>query len=156
MKYLTRNASHDSRCATLLQNLYGKQLVFHSRYSLSDRSSRIVFVYDPGLKSWPGSQPETVVIADARYRLLAWEEVGGSPQFNSAALNFGNNGNPILSLTRRHRFRAGGRGTYGFSLDNDQINPVGDVVWNKDDVAKLEEMMSGFIDEIEEVDAKRR
>src|SRR4026207_145518 len=42
----------------------GKDLVLARRYTNAAGQQRYVFVYDPNLKSWPGTQPQTIVIAD--------------------------------------------------------------------------------------------
>ncbi len=140
VKYL-----HDHSCSELLDNLAiktdangldvtlfpRKKLAFHSRYKTRAGKPRFVLVYDPIMHSWPGTQPETIVITDSGYRLLEWKAVGGSPMFQSAELRYDKAGNPVLALTRTHRhpFTDPTRGNYRFLLADDQIRRVPEVEW---------------------------
>ena len=107
-----------------------KTLAFHKEYKLSDKR-RHVFVYDPSLHSWPGTQPETIIICDASYRPLDWKEVGGSPMFERAALESSADTGPVLLITRRHRHTIPNpkRGIYRFSLNNHTIRAIPDIEW---------------------------
>ena len=107
-----------------------KTLAFHKEYKLGDKR-RHVFVYDPSLHSWPGTQPETIIICDASYRPLDWKEVGGSPMFERAALESSADTGPVLHITRRHRHTIPNpqRGIYRFLLKNDTIKAILDIEW---------------------------
>lgn len=114
-----------------------KTLAFHKAYKLSGKC-RHVFVYDPCLHSWPGTQPETIVITDASHRVLDWKEVGGSPMFVGAALEHAEDARPFLLITREHRHTIPNpkRGIYRFSLQNDMITPSPEVEWLYKDEAE--------------------
>jgi hypothetical protein len=114
-----------------------KKLVFHRTYELRGEH-RHVFVYDPCLHMWPGTQPETIVICDASYRPLNWKEVGGSPMFENATLDVTTGTAPVLLLTRRHRHTIPDpkRGIYGFSIGDDKIEPLPEVKWLYEDDAE--------------------
>ena len=107
-----------------------KKLVFHRAYEVRGEH-RHVFVYDPGIHSWPGTQPQTIVICDAAYRPLNWKEVGGSPVFETATLTVESDNIPVLRITRQHRHTIPNpkRGIYSFSLSNDSIERLADVEW---------------------------
>ena len=136
---------HIHSCSELLKNLgiktdnkglavgrfQRKKLAFQSRYTTKNGQCRIVFVYDPTLHIWPGSQPETIVISDSTYRLIAWKEVGGSPMFEQGQLTFDDSKAPTLILTCRHRhtFTHPKVGRYRFLLSNDVIKEAKEVEW---------------------------
>lgn len=107
-----------------------KRVVFHGAYKL-DGKPRHVLVYNPTLRAWPGSQPETVVICDATWRPLHWAEVGGSPIFEKAALNLDDPQAPVLLLTRKHRHVVPNpeRGTYSYSLAGDKVALRPEIEW---------------------------
>lgn len=115
-----------------------KALVFRREYEVGGER-RHVLVYDPCLHSWPGCQPETIIVCDAFYRPLDWKEVGGSPMFQSAALDTSAGSGPVLLITRRHRHTNSNpeRGIYRFSLANDQIKAAPKTEWlYKDDAER--------------------
>lgn len=144
-------ALHDRRERDLLTNLgittdatgkangqfQKKRLAFHRKYRLGD-GIRHVFVFDPVLHSWPGTQPETIVITDALHRVLDWKEVGGSPMFGGAAFEHAENAGPVLLITREHRHTIPNpkRGIYRFSLKNDTITPSPEIEWLYKDEAE--------------------
>jgi hypothetical protein len=140
-RYSLEHASVNQDCANLLTNLgvsesaesgeyllQHKMLAFQSSYKGSGGKRRIVFVYENLFKSWPGSQPETIVITDAQYRLLAWEEVGGTAMLRVTTLSSDKNGRPTLLFDKSHS-DAHRIGRYTVSLDNDRIAQVGGVKW---------------------------
>ena len=147
-------ALHDQRESDLLRNLgiatdptrkadgrfQKKRLAFHRIYRLGD-GIRNVFVFDPVVHSWPGTQPETIVITDAAHRVLGWKEVGGSPMFAGAAFEDADDTGPVLLITREHRHTIPNpkRGIYRFSLNNDTITPNPEIEWlYKDDAERAQ------------------
>jgi hypothetical protein len=115
-----------------------KTFAFRGEYKLGDKH-RHVFVYNPSLRRWPGTQPETIIICDASYRVLDWKEVGGIPMFELAALDLSEDTGPVLLITRQHRHTIPNpkRGVYRFSLNNDRITALPDVEWlYKDDAER--------------------
>ena len=99
-----------------------------------------VFVYDHWLHSWPGFQPQTIVICDAFYKLLDWKEVGGSPILEKTTLVDLDTGSPIVWLTCKHRHTIPNpeRGIYKVSLAGDKIGPL-TVEWvYKDDAERAQ------------------
>ncbi|QDU31261.1 hypothetical protein ETAA8_64140 [Anatilimnocola aggregata] len=108
--------------------------VFYGQYQLG-MESRQLLVYEPLKVSWPGSQPQTIIICDDDFRPLAWNEDGGSPVFISAELEFGEKDEPVLAITRTHRQSHHGarHGRYRFKLADDKIQPVGEIEWQFDD-----------------------
>lgn len=144
-------ALHDRRESQLLTNLgittdatgkangqfQKKRLAFHREYRLGD-AIRHVFVFDPVLHSWPGTQPETIIITDALHRVLDWKEVGGSPMFAGAAMEHAENVGPVLLITREHRHTIPNpnRGIYRFSLKDDTIAPSPEIEWLYKDEAE--------------------
>jgi hypothetical protein len=144
-------ALHDQHESDLLRNLgistdptreangrlQKKRLAFHRKYRLGD-GIRHVFVFDPVLHRWPGTQPETIVITDAAHRVLGWKEVGGSPIFAGAAFEDADDTGPVLLITREHRHTIPNpnRGIYRFSLKNDTITPSPEIEWLYKDEAE--------------------
>jgi hypothetical protein len=144
-------ALHDQRERDLLTNLgiatdptgkangefQKKRLACHQKYRLGD-DIRHVFVFDPVLHSWPGTQPETVVITDASHRVLDWKEIGGSPIFVGAAFEHAQDAGPVLLITREHRHTIPNpkRGIYRISLNNDTITPCPEIEWLYKDEAE--------------------
>jgi hypothetical protein len=59
-----------------VKRLGEKTPVFYARYKTKTGDSRVALVYDAALHRWPGTQPQTIVLADDQYRLIAWKEVG--------------------------------------------------------------------------------
>lgn len=107
-----------------------KRLVFHHLYRVGDEY-RHVFVYDMWIHSFPGYQPETIVICNASYAPLAWKEVGGGTIFKEATFRQSDPEGPTLRLTRLHRHTIPNpeRGIYAFSLAGDAIKPRPEVDW---------------------------
>jgi hypothetical protein len=114
-----------------------KALVFHKAYK-SGAKRRHVFIYDPCRHSWPGTQPETIVITDPSHCVLDWKEVGGSPMFVAAAFQHLEDAGPVLSITRQHRHTIPNpkRGIYRFRLKNDTITPSPKIEWLYKDEAE--------------------
>ena len=130
----------DSNCMQLLENLGVdntnrglKTIAFRGRYETQGGASRFVFVFRRPIISWPGLQPETVVVTDLEHRLITWKEVGGSPAFLAAVIDAPSNRPPLLKITRLHRpgFL---RGTHVFSLRDDRIVAMDDVHWEPTDL----------------------
>ncbi len=46
-----------------------------------------VLIFDPTSKSWPGTQPITVILTDADLNVLDWIEIGGEPAFHHAEID---------------------------------------------------------------------
>ncbi len=144
-------ALHDQRERDLLTNLgittdptrkangqfQKKRLAFHQKYRLRT-DIRQVFVFDPVLHSWPGTQPETIVITDVSHRVLDWKEIGGSPMFAGAAFEHAEDTGPVLLITREHRHTIPNpkRGIYRFTLNNDTIAPSPEIEWLYKDEAE--------------------
>lgn len=117
-----------------------KSLVYHQEYNVGNKL-RHVFVYSPNFRSWPGLQPETIVITNGSYRPLDWKEVGGSPMFERASLEEAKGGEPVLRIIRNHRheFLNPKQGVYRFSLKDDTVTPTSDVEWlYRDDAERAE------------------
>jgi hypothetical protein len=145
------NALHDQLESDLLTNLgiatdptgkangqiRKKTLAFHEKYRLGD-DIRHVFVFNPVLHRWPGTQPETVVITDASHRVLDWKEIGGSPMFVGAAFEHAQDAGSVLLITREHRHTIPNpkRGIYRISLNNDTIRPCPEIEWLYKDEAE--------------------
>ena len=129
----------DRSCRQLLSNLSGpvasrgfaKRVKFHARYRTPTGENRMVFVFDPVVRTWPGWQPETIVITDTQCRPVAWREVGGGPMFQEAELGQDKARAPVLILTRRHRhtYRHPAIGKYRFSLSEDGLRDIPMVEW---------------------------
>lgn len=108
-----------------------KTPVFYARYKTKTGDSRVALVYDAALHRWPGTQPQTIVLADDQYRLIAWKEVGGTPFFESARLTTVDPRGPVLVITRRHRhvMENPERGDYRVLLVDDRIQELPEVEW---------------------------
>ncbi len=144
-------ALHDQSAKELLTNLgiptdrkeevnkpFQKKIpAFHQQFKLGNQI-RHVFVFDPVFHSWPGIQPETIVITDASYGVLDWKEVGGSPVFAGAGFEYTDDAEPVLLITREHRHTISNprRGIYRFSLNNDTITPSPEIEWLYKDEAE--------------------
>ena len=133
LKNLRGGAERDAAKASMLDRLVKrKRLVWKSSpVSIGGRTCRVL-LFDTLTKSWPGSQPQTVVLTDEEYDLLAWRELGGSPVYQSARLEK-RGGSTVLAVTCSHR--RGPRGTYRYSLSLGGISRVGDIEWDEGDEA---------------------
>ena len=110
----------------MITNLEYKNLVFHAVCTDKLGRSSHIAVFAPMFFTWPGSQPQTVVITDDKLRVTHWEEVGGSPWFVSANLRIETN-HLILRVKCDHR--SSHYGTYRYKLSLSDVEPVGDVEW---------------------------
>lgn len=123
----------------LITNEFRKKiLAFHHVYKAQGKR-RHVFVYDSWVHSFPGFQPETIIICDASYAVLDWKEVGGGPMLEHVAFEETGANEQILRLTRNHRHTVPNpqRGIYGFSLAEDKITALPNVEWlYRDDAEK--------------------
>lgn len=114
---------------------FGKHLlVFHQTYRRNELN-RCVFIYERAFKSFPGLNPQTIVICDGDLRLLHWKEVGDGSMFRKAELKTSDDGSPCLVITRRHRHsnQVGTQSTdvarYLCSLADDKVKESAEIEW---------------------------
>jgi hypothetical protein len=102
----------------------GKSLVWRSGVVTLDGTQCRVFVFDrEGFKSWPGSQPQTICVADASGKLETWKEVGGEPMYASSTMEE-RDGKVILRITCEER-RHPGPGIYSYGISRAGIELLG-------------------------------
>jgi hypothetical protein len=63
-----------------------KYLVWNSGVKSIEGKPCRIFLFNPSFQSWPGLQPQTILITDAGGRVITWKEVGGEPSFRSCEL----------------------------------------------------------------------
>ena len=63
-----------------------KSLVWNSGVQPIEGKPCRIFLFNPSFQSWPGLQPQTILITDAGGRVITWKEVGGEPSFRSCEL----------------------------------------------------------------------
>jgi len=101
-----------------------------SPYKLTRDPVRYVLVYDSNMRAWPGLQPQIIVIADAKFAPLSWQEVGGDPMLKDVSFAVYLD-NPVVSITcvHQHTFGHPSLGIYRYSLRGDEIKSLGEPVW---------------------------
>jgi hypothetical protein len=101
-----------------------KSLVWRSGVVTLDGIQCRVFVFDRiWLKRWPGSQPQTICVADTNGKLETWKEVGGEPMYASSAMEE-RDGKVILRITCRERHHLG-PGIYSYGISHAGIELLG-------------------------------
>jgi hypothetical protein len=99
-----------------VSRLSRKHLAWKSGVQTVEGSPCRIFHFDPELQSWPGSQPQTIVLTDAAGKVITWKEVGGEPMFVSCEIET-RNGEVLLIVTCDERRRdSPGKYTYRLTL----------------------------------------
>ena len=99
----------------------------------------LVFLFDPMNRSWPGLQPQTIVVVDEDFDLRYWTEVGGEPLFSSAKLE-AKDDKAVLAITCRHRRRPrpNNIGIHRYLLSPSGLQRIGEVEWIRQDAERAE------------------
>lgn len=118
-----------------------KTMVFQSPFRAVSGRRCIAFVFDQQVHSWPGSQPQTIIITDSQCRLLTWKEVGGSPMFCHAWMEVVGNDPTTLTIACNHRFLRG-FGVYRYVVEPSGVRRLGDVEWIDKQHPRFEDLLN--------------